>query len=350
MPQNKNAAYRYRLIDLALSNRYRKWRFEELQEFVSHHLREDHGIDSISERALVDDIRIMRADPPMGFAAPIKRAGGYVFYTDPDFRIQQQPPLTEEDLVRLQQALQVLQEFPGLPHYEQLLPLLCKLSGAAQADQLRHLAAGRAIAFDHNAGLFGLQWLGPIYTAILQQRALRLKYQAFGDPEPEEFSIHPYFLKQFNQRWFLLTHHHEQDDFTILGLERILAVLPTGLPYRPNTEIDFDGYFEHVVGITRSPDDVPQRILLEFSAQRAPYIITKPIHHSQRVVERLSDGGALIELFIIPNFEFRAILLSHAGAVRVLAPVSLREELAALHREGLMAMGQGGIPPMDGMG
>lgn len=338
MPKNKNAAYRYRLIDAALSNPGRRWRFEELVEHIAQRLWEDYRIDGISERAIVDDIRIMRAEPPMGYGAPILRRGGYISYTDRSFSIKALP-LTEPELSRLREALHVLQEFPGLPHSEQLAPLLHKLSGGAEAAQLLGATTGRAIAFDHNQLLHGLEWLGPVYAAILQQYPLGLEYQAFGESEPEFFHIHPYFLKQFNQRWFLLAHHHEQDQFTILGIDRILAAKRASFSFRPNTEVDLEGYFEHVVGITRPADAVPQRILLEFSAQRAPYIITKPIHHSQRLAALLPDGRAQIELCLIPNFEFRAILLSHAGAVRVLEPTALREELAALHREGLEAMG-----------
>lgn len=334
MPKTKSAAIRYHLIDAALHNSHRRWPFEELLEHIADQLAEHRIADGISKRTLEGDITAMRASPPIGYGAPIKRKDKLIYYTDPSFSIQRSP-LSDKDLAYLEQALEILQAFPGLPHSDQLMPLLDRLRGANRARQLRGVAAKRAIAFDQNPDLHGLKWLGPVYTAVLDQQPLMLTYQAFGQDQSETFAVHPYFLKQYNQRWFLLCHDDKLGVFNILGLERILNIEPSIRPFRPNTDIDLEAYHRDVVGITRSPEDQPQRVLLEFSAQRAPYILTKPLHHSQRLAQHLPDGRAQVELWLIPNFEFRARLLSHAGAVRVLEPARLREDLADLHRQAL---------------
>lgn len=336
MPRTKKVFIRHRLIDEALYDRHRKWRFKELLEHINQRLSEEGIMDGICQRTLEGDITSMRAAPPIGYSAPIVRSRGLIYYEDPHFSIRS-TPLKGKELERLEQALKLLSAFPGLPHSNQLMPLLHRLAGADRARQLRSVAARKLIAFDQNPDLKGLEWLADIYTAVLDQQPLLLTYQAFGQDQSETFTVHPYFLKQYNQRWFLLCHDDKQDVFNILGLERILHIEPSIRPFRPNTDIDLEAYHRDVVGITRSPEDQPQRVLLEFSAQRAPYILTKPLHHSQRLVQRLPDGRAQVELWLIPNFEFRARLLSHAGAVRVLEPARLREDLADLHRQALEA-------------
>lgn len=339
MPINKNAAYRYRLIDEALCRRHKRWRFDELVEHIAQRV-EEAGMSSqgVCRRTVETDISILRSDPPVGYAAPIVRKRGEIYYEDPAFTIGQ-PLLSEADLKRIQEALHVLRQFPGLPHADQLAALASKLVGAEAMGQLQATLAGRALSFEHNPRLAGLSWLSPIYSAILGSRVLRVQYQAFGSPEPETFDLSPYFLKQYNQRWFLLCHQHAQGDFTILGIERIQHLSDSPAPFVPNARADLDPatYFQHVVGITRPSPAQPQHILLEFSAQRAPYILTKPLHPSQQLVALLPDGRAHLALCLIPNFELRAILLSHAGALRVLEPASLRQELAELHRQGLAA-------------
>jgi predicted DNA-binding transcriptional regulator YafY len=56
-----------------------------------------------------------------------------------------------------------------------------------------------------------------------------------------------------------------------------------------------------------------------------PYIITKPIHGSQRN-RRQAEG--IIELELIPNREFYQRLLSFGGDIEILSPDSVREEMA----------------------
>ncbi len=335
MPKNKNAAYRYRLIDAALSNKFRRWAFEELRLHISELLYKEMGIEGeLSERQLVDDIRIMRATPPTGYGAPIIRKKGMIYY-EYDFNIGQ-APITEADLSRLRGALELLNQLTGLPHFDQLLPLVKKLNGGIDKKLLPEVLDNPAIIYDYNPKLKGLDYLKKIYKAIQNRYALELDYQAFDDQkESKIINVHPYFLKHFNHRWFFMVHHHEADKFTIMGVDRIHSLKRSKIPYRPNTDVEGSDYFKDVVGITRPEDRTIETIHLLFNAQRTPYIETKPIHKSQKVIRENADGSKVFELHLIPNFEFRAILLSHAEAVKVLQPDWLRNELIDLHQKAI---------------
>ena len=64
--------------------------------------------------------------------------------------------------------------------------------------------------------------------------------------------------------------------------------------------------------------------MLRFSAHRLPYVLSKPMHESQR--NNRADEG-IIELEVVPNKEFYQRLLSFGSDVEVLEPQFVREEM-----------------------
>jgi hypothetical protein len=87
MPTNLNALIRYKTINSCLYGGKRRWRIKELIEACSNSLADARGrYESISERTIRDDIRIMRSDI-LGFNAPIKQKFGLYFYSEPYYSI-----------------------------------------------------------------------------------------------------------------------------------------------------------------------------------------------------------------------------------------------------------------------
>jgi len=93
-----------------------------------------------------------------------------------------------------------------------------------------------------------------------------------------------------------------------------------------NTQIDFEEYFEDIVGVTIPDDGEIQKILLSVDLSLFPYIESKPIHGSQKIKER-KDDSALIELELIPNYEFESLILSYGSKIKILEPVELAKRI-----------------------
>lgn len=55
----------------------------------------------------------------------------------------------------------------------------------------------------------------------------------------------------------------------------------------------------------------------------ASYILTKPIHTSQQVLEQRKDGSMIFQIKVIVNHEFERDLMAYGDSVRVLSPASL---------------------------
>ncbi len=87
MPANLNALIRYKTINGCLTGSRRKWSISELMEKCAEALAEYRGrYETVSERTIRDDIRVMRSEM-LGYNAPIVQERGLYFYSDPDYSI-----------------------------------------------------------------------------------------------------------------------------------------------------------------------------------------------------------------------------------------------------------------------
>lgn len=324
MPQNKNAAFRYRLINHCLRNRARKWTFNDLLEYVSQRMLEEFDVkNGISERSLHADIALMRKDPPVGYGAPIVMRKGIVSYSDPHYSIDQ-VPLNDTDREALREAMSLLSQLSGLPHVDALLGVSEKLGVEAPS------LLDAVVLVERNDRLTGLHHLRSLYRYIREQQPLRLQYRPFGTEEPLEPLVHPYWLKEYNHRWFLFGWSQHEALLRVYALDRIEQLNPVaGVVWMPNVHADPWVYFKDIIGVSVPENAVLQTIRLRFSAYRAPYLLTKPLHSSQRLLAAHPDGSVELELQLIPNLELRTILLGFGPDVEVLSPPALREEIAA---------------------
>jgi len=90
------------------------------------------------------------------------------------------------------------------------------------------------------------------------------------------------------------------------------------------TSIDFSTRFDDVVGVTIPDDDVQKEtVVLKFEPDRFPYVVSKPIHHSQKI---LSEEDCILQIEVRPNKELESVIFSYFPHVEVLEPATLREQ------------------------
>jgi predicted DNA-binding transcriptional regulator YafY len=320
MPSNKNAQLRYKVLDDCLKRRGRYWLLEDLIEKVAAALREDGGPASVSKRTIQEDIKNLRTT----YQAPIEvEAGRGYYYADPDFSIAN-TPLTRDDLPVLHQTLAVLRQLQGLGLSDELTEVVQRVEQRLARPDAAALPT--IISFEQVPAYVGTTWLRPLYEAIREQTPLWLTYQPFQSPTARRELVHPHFLKQYNHRWFLLgLNAHDVHVTSTYALDRIQSIEQTTAAYRP-AELSPDTYFQHVIGASVPPDDQVQEIRLRFSVSRAPYILTKPLHPTQRTVAKTA-AGTEISLQLIPTRELITLLLSFGADVMILAPESVRTRI-----------------------
>ena len=113
---------------------------------------------------------------------------------------------------------------------------------------------------------------------------------------------------------------------TNLALDRIVSMnIADDVQFVPNNDIDFEHYFDNVVGVTIPNEEVElQKIVLQFTKHRFPYVRSKPIHVSQQI-ESARDG--IVSLLVKPNRELEQQILSFGPDVEVLSPIGFREQM-----------------------
>lgn len=321
MPLNKNALIRYRTIDQCLSNRQRRWTLEDLINACSDALYEYEGIrKGVSTRTVQMDIQNMRSEK-LGYNAPIiVEERKYYTYADPDYSISRMP-LSGNDLNRLSEVVGILKQFKGFSHFEDLEGMVKKLEDKVEV-ALRERPP--IIDIDRNNQLKGLEFLEPIYQAIQQKLVLKLKYQPFWKPSSQDNILHPYLLKEYNHRWYVVGFNDYFRKINLFGLDRILSIETTSrVAYIENNFFNPEAYFRHVIGVTVSLKSEPVEVILYVLPGSAPYVMTKPLHPSQRLIREIGDG-VLISLKVQINFELHAVLRGMCDTVLVVKPSRLR--------------------------
>jgi predicted DNA-binding transcriptional regulator YafY len=325
MSINKNALIRYKTIDACLQNRYRKWTLDDLVEACSDALYDYEGIKKgVSLRTVQMDIQMMRSEK-LGYSAPIvvidKR---FYTYEDPKYSITN-IPLTTHDLSKLNEVVVILQQFKGFTHFQEVDGMIGRLQHKIFVGKHRQSAI---IDFEKNELLQGLEHLTPLYEAIAQQKVIKIKYQSFKAKDSHSVIFHPQLLKEYRNRWFVLGIKETfPDDTTILALDRIhhFEVIPEKTFISSGLDASF---FDDLIGVTKSKGMVSSKVVFCADRQSAPYIITKPIHSTQTVMEVRPDGSTVFEIEVLHNYELERELLGFGEQIEVLEPEALRSRIA----------------------
>lgn len=324
MPANRNALIRYRAIDNCLTNKYRQWTLDDLIDAVSEALYEYEGmVKGISRRTIQADLQMMRSDK-LGYNAPIVVIDRkYYAYEDPQYSITQ-IPLTGQDLGRISQAVEVLKQFKGFTHFEQLNAVVQKLEAHVYSAATNRQTV---IDFEKNENLKGLAYLDVLYQTIVQQKVVEVTYRSFKAKEANRFYFHVWWLKEFKNRWFAVGVRENQTDVVHLALDRIQAVDPAeAVTYRPNTALVPDAFYHDVIGVTVSRTLRPCTVQIWVATEHAPYVETKPLHHSQQLIDR-RDDGIVVTLCVQLNLELEREILGFGEGMLVLAPARLRQRM-----------------------
>ena len=245
----------------------------------------------------------------------------YYEYEDKSFSIYN-IPLNDDDMAQLAQTISILSKFEGMPNFDWVDDLIEHFKSSLNIPSTRETI----VAFDENFDLKGRNWFAKLFSAIASQQALEIKYKPFGKA-PINYLFHPYLLKQYNNRWFLFGCVEGYTNLTCLALDRIEGISPATITYRPNTEIDFQEYFDEIVGVSKRGNEI-SKVLIKVANSLYPYIETKPLHGTQRVVSR-EDDCTVIQIEVIINHELKQLLLSYGSDVTVMSPESLKEEMQA---------------------
>lgn len=322
MPYNKNALLRYKVLDRCFQNKGRNFGINDLVHEINKELEDFNGPDvQVNRRMVYYDIDFMQSD--QGYSIPLKKIKDgrkvYFKYSEPNFSINNQK-ITDRELSTIQNALDTLSRVSGIQQFEWVQEILPKLKDTFDIKS----SSKEYISLESNIDLKGIEYLQIISEAINKEQVVEIDYRDFRSEEPYKFIFHPYYLKQYNNRWFAFGLNEAAEISTWnIPLDRIEEIDYVNTKYIPSNT-DWYEYFYDIVGVTRLNKEV-EEVVLKFTKEQAPYIETKPLHPTQKIDWK---GDSLIaKIEVIPNFELESIILSFGEKVEVLEPKTLVDNI-----------------------
>lgn len=333
MATNKNALIRYKVLDNCFRNPGRRYFIEDLITECERVLLEiDPESNGISRRQVFEDISFMESKEGWGIDLSKNRTGKKVYYqyTDISFSINNMP-LNEVEINHLRAAMRILSQFKGMLQFDWINELLPKLQQGIVSKE----SSITIMEFDSNQYLKGIEYLGFLYNSVYYKKVLKISYKPFEDEMPFDVVLHPYFLKQYNNRWFVFGYNPEHEKFDWnLALDRIIAINETNNKYQDNIEIDWQDYFEDIIGVTKPVGAKSEKVLLHFKGRTGNYIETKPLHGSQKS-KWINENIFEASFDIVINYELERLILSYADSVIVKQPKKLIEKIKERFKNSL---------------
>lgn len=326
MAVTKKPLVRYKILDSCFKNPYKNFTIDVLLMTVNDKLLDlfDDESQCIKLRQLQDDIAFMKSGEGWGIElADIKDGKKRIYrYEDLDYSINN-APLNEIEMDQFQSAIQALSQFEGMPQFEGIQEIIAKL----KTDLKVSTNEKPFIGFDSSQDLKGIEHFSTLYNAVQNKTPLEITYKDFKIEEPYSYIFHPYYLKEYNNRWFLFGLHPESCkwDWNV-AIDRIVTVKPLSIPFIINETIDWQEYFSDMIGVSKEEGAPIETIVLNFNQLTGRYMVNKSIHETQKH-KWLDENTLELKIKVVKNYELERLILSYGESVKVIEPHNLREKI-----------------------
>lgn len=321
MPNTKGYAIRQKVIDRCLQNE-KGFSIQEIMDKCNLEL-EERGLHIVSSKNTIrDDITEIQNTYYVDVETICKGRSKKYRYKERGFSIYN-APLSEKDMTNLNEVLANLSMFHGRPQFEWIENTCLHIQSLLSCHPQK---TNHVIEFDDNPNLKGRQHITTLFDAIRLEHSLEIEYKTFKAEKAAVFIIHPYYLKEYNNRWFLLAQIDNNQNISNFALDRIVSIKDAHIKFIRNNQYDFEEYFKDIVGVSRHNNSKMENVLIHVKKELLPYIETKPIHQSQKLLRQDNEGG-IIQISVIPNFELEQVILSYGDGVKVMAPMTLVDRI-----------------------
>ncbi len=231
----------------------------------------------------------------------------------------------KEELERLKEAAALLEKYKFSDVFGDISGALQKVIDVIEISAGQHSGENyNFISPEKIPHVKGSEYLPTIIQAIKESRVLRIYYQPFYEDKPYFNEIHPYLLKEYKNRWYLIGLNDFKEQLRTYSLDRIRDIQFSKAAYKKQT-FNARDYFMNSIGVI-SPEGDPPKTKIAVQKTQAQYMITQPWHESQNIEEETEDE-IIFTFRVHTTYEFISLLLSHGKDVKVLEPASLRERI-----------------------
>lgn len=167
------------------------------------------------------------------------------------------------------------------------------------------------------------EFLPVVMNAMRNGTAIRFDYAGFNRSLIEhDIDFHPYFLKRYKQRWYMIGMKVKSDDLRTYALDRVKKMQESSEHFDLPGDISLRDLFGGILGVTTSKAE-EKTVRLRATRTQAKYFRALPLHPSQE--EELTDTEYSIFRYRLKlNYELVHELMSLGDGVMVLEPKELQ--------------------------
>ena len=176
-------------------------------------------------------------------------------------------------------------------------------------------------------------YLQQIIEAMKKNQRIAIQYKRYRSPSSNRFSIDPYCIKLFRQRWYVLG-HFTNGNFGTFSFDRIESIEILDEKFKIDKNFDAKEFFSECFGIVQGVDVPAERVVLRAHNDEYYYVRDLPLHYSQKEIAR-GDDYADFEYYLRPTSDFIAHLLSRSSQIQVIEPEWLADEVYEMHMDAI---------------
>lgn len=172
---------------------------------------------------------------------------------------------------------------------------------------------------------------------IQRQDVVSFKVRNRKNGEKTLHHVHPWYLREYNRRWYLFGYDDWQEKIEHYCLDRISSSIRILAKQYKSPTVGIEDILKDVIGVSLPIDD-PIEIIFWVSDESIDFVSNKPLHGTQ---QRLSDidiesiipnamrlnGGGFFKIFCKINYELIRELMSFGEHLIVLTPNEVREKI-----------------------
>lgn len=172
----------------------------------------------------------------------------------------------------------------------------------------------------------GKAFVDPILDALQRDVIITVDYQGYEGPH-EIYHVHPYALKAYNRKWYLLGYFEEKQAVRTIALDRIIELKLSHKTFDRPKDFDARKYFANTIGIFVNENLPVESVRIRAYGTQMEYLRALPLHKSQQEVKTKGNEYSEFQYRLCVTPELISSLLAMGEKVEVLEPEGVREDI-----------------------
>ncbi len=284
---------------------------------------------NVSERTLKSYLTKMRDE----FYAPIQYSKYHKGYSyTKEFKLVQDIGFSVDDRSNLVLAKEFLKPLEHIKIFGDAKNILDKFIQKTRASSDKG-NLGQFIQFDIMASYKNIHLVGTLLTAMQDEFQVEFDYHSYKNAAALRHRVEPHFIRQYNQRWYLIAWLVQEQAFGVFALDRIVSDIYTTTKSFKRRNFDIQEYYRNNYGVYIDHTDSVEKVVLLFSPSQAPYFKSKPFFEPYEATE--TPDGLVVSIDVRINHELVRKLLSFGSDVKILQPISLQNKVKSMLKKML---------------